>query len=49
MMSLGDDACRFRVVATDDPLATYIDRLNQRFDAEQPGQPVQPQGPPESG
>ena len=49
LMSLGDDACRFRVVATDDPLATYTDRLNQRFDAEQPGQPVQPQGPPESG
>ena len=27
LMSLGDDACRFRVVATDDPLATYSDRL----------------------
>ena len=49
LMSLGDDACRFRVVATDDPLATYTDRLQQRFDVEQPGQSVQPQGPPESG
>jgi hypothetical protein len=35
LMSLGDDACRFRVVATDDPLATYTDRLNQRFSGEQ--------------
>jgi hypothetical protein len=30
MMSLGDDACRFRVVATDDPLATYLDKLQQQ-------------------
>jgi hypothetical protein len=36
LMSMGDDACRFRVVATDDPLATYTDRLQQRrFDDEQ--------------
>jgi hypothetical protein len=28
-MSLGDDACRFRVVATADPLATYSDKLQQ--------------------
>ncbi|NMO51384.1 L-2-amino-thiazoline-4-carboxylic acid hydrolase [Actinoplanes sp. TBRC 11911] len=27
LMSQGDDACRFRVVATDDPLATYHDAL----------------------
>ena len=30
LMSLGDDACRFRVVATDDPLATYSDKLQQQ-------------------
>jgi hypothetical protein len=35
-MSLGDDACRFRVVATDDPLAGYTDKLQQqRFGGEQ--------------
>jgi hypothetical protein len=31
LMSLGDDACRFRVVRTDDPLAPYADELHQRF------------------
>jgi hypothetical protein len=36
LMSLGDDACRFRVVATDDPLATYTDVLQQRS-SEVPG------------
>jgi L-2-amino-thiazoline-4-carboxylic acid hydrolase len=30
LMSLGDDACRFRVVRTDDPLATYTDKLQER-------------------
>jgi hypothetical protein len=35
LMSLGHDACRFRVVATDDPLATYSDALQQRFSGEQ--------------
>jgi hypothetical protein len=31
LMSLGDDACRFRVVRTSDPLAPYTDALDQRF------------------
>jgi hypothetical protein len=31
LMSLGDDACRFRVVRTGDPLAPYTDALDQRF------------------
>jgi hypothetical protein len=31
LMSLGDDACRFRVVRTGDPLAPYSDALDQRF------------------
>lgn len=31
LMSLGDDHCRFAVLETDDPLATYSDALNQRF------------------
>ncbi len=35
LMSLGDDACRFRVVRTDDPLAPYTDELHQRFGGEQ--------------
>jgi hypothetical protein len=35
LMSLGDDACRFRVVGTDDPLASYTDKLQQRFSGEQ--------------
>jgi hypothetical protein len=30
LMSLGDDACRFRVVRTDDRLAAYADALQQR-------------------
>lgn len=29
LMSLGDDACRFRVLTTDDPLAGYSDKLQQ--------------------
>jgi hypothetical protein len=49
LVSLGDDACRFGVLATDDPLASYTDRLNQRSDGKEPGRPVQPQGPPGSG
>jgi len=35
LMSLGDDACRFRVVRTDDPLAPHTDELHQRFSGEQ--------------
>lgn len=36
LMSLGDDACRFRVLTTDDPLAGYTDKLQQqRFGDEQ--------------
>ncbi len=35
LMSLGDDACRFRVVRTGDPLAPYTDELHQRFSGEQ--------------
>jgi hypothetical protein len=31
LMSLGDDHCRFAVLETDDPLAAYTDKLNQRF------------------
>jgi L-2-amino-thiazoline-4-carboxylic acid hydrolase len=31
LLSLGDDECRFAVLETDDPLASYADRLNQRF------------------
>jgi hypothetical protein len=31
LMSLGDDACRFRVVRTGDPLAPYTDKLQERF------------------
>ena len=30
LMSLGDDACRFRVVRTDDRLARYADKLEQQ-------------------
>ena len=38
LMSLGDDACRFRVVGTDDPLASYSDKLEQRSSGErEPG------------
>jgi len=29
LMSLGDDACRFRVLRTMDPLATLVDRLDE--------------------
>jgi len=31
LISLGSDACRFRVVGTDDPLASYQDVLDERF------------------
>lgn len=31
LLSLGDDACSFRVSTTDDPLAPYEDVLQQRF------------------
>lgn len=33
LLSLGDDACRFRVAGTDDPLASYEDALDRRFGA----------------
>jgi L-2-amino-thiazoline-4-carboxylic acid hydrolase len=35
LLSLGDDACRFRVLKTDDPLATFDDALERRFVAGQ--------------
>lgn len=31
LLSLGADACRFRVIGTDDPLAPYSDAIDQRF------------------
>ena len=31
LLSLGDDACRFRVLETDDPLASFDDALDRRF------------------
>ncbi len=31
LLSLGDDACRFTVSRTDDPLASYSDALDRRF------------------
>jgi hypothetical protein len=31
LLSLGDEACRFRVLGTEDPLAGYSDALDQRF------------------
>jgi hypothetical protein len=36
LLSLGDDECRFAVVATDEPLAAYTDALEQRFVDSQP-------------
>jgi hypothetical protein len=38
LMSLGDDACRFRVLRTDDPLATHRDALEEaERSADEPG------------
>src|SRR6185437_14321981 len=37
LMSLGDHECRFAVLETDDPLASYTDVLNQRFGDPKPG------------
>jgi hypothetical protein len=34
LLSLGDDECRFTVLETDDPLAKYSDKLDQRFAGE---------------
>ncbi len=34
LLSLGSDACRFRVLGTDDPLAPYEDAIEQRFAAD---------------
>jgi hypothetical protein len=31
LLSLGDDQCRFAVLETDDPLAGYTDKIEQRF------------------
>lgn len=31
LISLGDDECRFAVIETDDPLASYSDALDKRF------------------
>jgi hypothetical protein len=31
LLSLGDDECRFAVLETDDPLAGYTDKVEQRF------------------
>jgi len=31
LLSLGDDHCRFAVQETDDPLAGYTDKVEQRF------------------
>jgi hypothetical protein len=31
LLSLGDDHCRFAVLETDDPLAGYTDKLDERF------------------
>jgi hypothetical protein len=35
LLSLGDDQCRFAVLETDDPLAGYTDKIEQRFVAQQ--------------
>jgi hypothetical protein len=35
LLSLGDDQCRFAVLETDDPLAGYTDKIEQRFAAQQ--------------
>ena len=35
LLSLGDDQCRFAVLETDDPLAGYTDKIEQRFAAKQ--------------
>jgi hypothetical protein len=38
LLSLGDDQCRFAVLETDDPLAGYTDKLDERFlDKQQSG------------
>jgi hypothetical protein len=31
LLSLGDDQCRFAVLETEDPLAGYSDKIEQRF------------------
>jgi hypothetical protein len=35
LLPLGDDQCRFAVLETDDPLAGYTDKIEQRFAAQQ--------------
>jgi hypothetical protein len=38
LLSLGDDQCRLAVLETDDPLAGYTDKLDERFvDKQQSG------------
>ena len=36
LLSLGDDQCRLGVPETDDPLARYTDKLDERFVGKQP-------------
>ena len=36
LMSLEDDHCRFAVLETDDPLAGYTDKLDERFVEKEP-------------
>ena len=35
LLSLGDGHCRFAVLETDDPLAGYTDKLDERFAGKQ--------------
>ena len=35
LLSLGDGQCRFAVLETDDPLARYTDKLDERFAGKQ--------------
>jgi len=45
LLSLGDDQCRFAVLETDDPLACYTDKIEQRFTGQQePGPAAAPGG-----
>jgi len=45
LLSLGDGQCRFAVAETDDPLAGYTDKIEQRFaDQQEPGPAAAPGG-----
>ena len=35
LLSIGDDQCRFAVLETDNPLAGYTDKVEQRFVGQQ--------------